>query len=97
MAAETRLERPTREMLEKAHGLAATDLASLHRRIPSDLDAGDAEAYVIAIVDGLASTAADVAFVHRGTAHMVRDAAEELVLTEDAVTATLRRLAGLLR
>lgn len=67
------------------HEVAASSIDGSAGSAPTAVDGGAATAYLLEILQAVSATAAEIAAVNLGVAALVRDAAEEVGLTEDAV------------
>lgn len=92
-----RLDAGAAEAIAGGHDGAASTIDGSAGSAPTALDGGAATAYLLDILRAVSTTAAEIAAVNLGVAALVRDAADEIGLTEDAVRDGFTGLGGLLR
>lgn len=80
-----RLEAGVADLVATGHEEAASTIDSAAASAPRSVDGGYGGGYVLDILAAVSETAGEIALVNAGIAALVRDAASDFGLTEEAV------------
>lgn len=80
-----RLDAGAAERIASGHDDAAETIDGAAGSVPSGVDAGYGSAHVSEILAAVCETAGEIALVNVGIARLVRDVADDLGMTEQAV------------
>lgn len=80
-----RLEAGAADRIARGHEGAASTIDGAASTVPAAVDAGYGSAYVSEILAAVCETAGEIAAINAGIGGAVRDAADDLGMTEEAV------------
>jgi len=80
-----RLDPGAADRIASLHEEAATAIDGAAPSAPTSVDAGYGSGHVLDILAGVSETAGEIAAVNAGVAALVRDVADALGLTEEAI------------
>lgn len=89
-----RLTADTAASVARHHDQAARSIDASAARAPGAVDGGIGTGYLMDILAAVSGTASDLAALNGGIAAQVRDAADDLGLTEDQVGTEFTRMSG---
>ncbi|HWJ68129.1 MAG TPA: hypothetical protein VNT31_15765 [Nocardioides sp.] len=90
-----RLDAGAAEVIATGHDDAAAKIDEAAPSAPTTVDAGYGAEHVANILAAVTETAGEIAVINLGIAELVRDCADDLGLTEDAIAAEFDRMARL--
>lgn len=88
-----RLQAGAADRIADGHEAAGSTIDGAASSAPAAVDAGYGSAYVSEILAAVLETAGEIAAINAGIAGAVRDAADDLGMTEDAVGARFDSMA----
>lgn len=88
-----RLDAGTAERVAGGHDAAAETIDGAAGSAPGQVDAGYGAQHVVDILAAVCETAGEISLVNVGIARLVRDAADDLGRTEEAVAGAFDRMA----
>lgn len=90
-----RLDAGAAATISGGHDGAATKIDEAATGAPGEVDAGYGAAHVADILAAVSETAGEIAVINTGIALLVRDCADDLGLTEEAISAEFDRMGRL--
>ena len=88
-----RLDTGVADLVASGHEDAASTIDSAVSSAPTSVDGGYGGGYVLDILAAVSETAGEIALVNAGTAALVRDAASDFGMTEEAVGQAFNKMA----